>query len=458
MKFNYQSIVNKITDYDRFLSIDELKESSRKLADEYSHVSIEKIGKSRNGEPIDALTVGAGEKTAFLFAMPHPNEPIGSMTIEFLANELAKNEELREAFNFTFVLIKCIDPDGARLNEGWFDGPFTPLNYARNFYRPPGFQQVEWTFPIEYKELNFDAPIPETQALMKIFDNKKPDFAYSLHNAGFGGAYYYISDPCEPLYEKYRRAATNAGIPLHLGEPEMPYAEALSDAVYKMPTTVESYDYIEEYTDRNPAEVLRSGTGSTDYGKRANKDMFSLVCEVPYFYDSRIENHEESDVNRREAILDSVKLSKKMYGYLEDRYDEIEDLLKVDSKFKEAIQENLRTASYLHQSKKSWAEQNNKLDRPATVSQKFDNYVITRFYRMLSFGMFIRMLEQELENTEDNKKIDKLTSIKSQVEEKLEEHNDKLTSSLNYEVIPIKKLVATQLVSGLASIEYLENN
>ena len=71
--------------------------------------------------------------------------------------------------------------------KGGFKGPYTPLNYALNFYRPAGFQQVEWTFPIKYKTLDNNDPIPETKALMKIIEEEKPIFIYSLHNAGFGG-------------------------------------------------------------------------------------------------------------------------------------------------------------------------------------------------------------------------------------------------------------------------------
>mgnify|MGYP006284921317 CR=1 FL=1 len=448
-------LTDKIPNYERFFYIDELKERSRKLAEQFESVSLEKIGKSRNNESIEALKIGEGEKTALLFAMPHPNEPIGSLTLDFLSRELAENDELRKSFDFSLITINCIDPDGSRLNEGWFDGPFTPLNYAKNFYRPPHFQQVEWSFPIDYKNLHFDNPIPETEALMKIIDEEKPDFLYSLHNAGFGGAYFYVSDPCESVYDSYRRSAVDQSIPLHLGEPEMPYAESLSRAVYRMPTTKERYDYLEEYTDKDPAEAISGGTGSTDYGKRANKDMFSLVCEVPYFYDPRIEDHGLSEVERRQAILDSVDLSEEMSNFLKVKYAEVEEQLVVESKFREAIEDDLRTAPYRYQSKREWARKNSELEKPATVSQKFDNYVITRFYRMLSFGMFLRMLDEEKKRSKEESKIKLLEETGSDVLKELEEHNEKLIRDLSYEVIPIKKLVATQLLSGLISMDYL---
>ena len=77
---------------------------------------------------------------------------------------------------YTWNIVKCIDPDGTRLNEGWFKGPFTVTNYAKNFYRPGGTQQAEWTFPVEYKNYSFFSPIAETQALMTAITALKPVF------------------------------------------------------------------------------------------------------------------------------------------------------------------------------------------------------------------------------------------------------------------------------------------
>jgi len=454
---NYEEITEEIPDYERFLTVDELNESSAQLATQYPDVvELKEIGRSRQGDPIKALFIGEGEKTALLFATPHPNEPIGAMTLEFLSRELAEDRELREELGFKWIIVKCSDPDGTRLNEGWFDGPFTPLNYAKNFYRPPGFQQVEWTFPVQYKDLDFADPIPETEALMTIIEEEKPNFIYSLHNAGFGGAYYYVSGDCEPLYDSYRKAATDQDIPLHLGEPEMPYAEQLSDAVYLMPSIKESYDYLEEYTDKDPAEVIKAGTGSTDYARRFLDDFFSLVCEVPYFYDSRIEDMSDSDVQRKRAVLDSADISDEMFDFLQESYERIEELLTVDSKFKDAVEENMRVMKQYSEAKRSWANSNEELESPATVSQKFDNYVVTRFYRMLSFGMFLRMLDDQLEES-SGEAAERLRQVRNEVNRELERQNELLLDDLQYEVIPIRKLVAVQLVAGLASVAQLND-
>ena len=122
------------------------------------------------------LSIGNGAKNAFLFACPHPNEPIGSNLVHYLSEQLCVDEDLRTAFDYTWHLIPCVDPAGTRLNEGWFAGPFTPRNYARHFYRPASNQQVEWTFPVSHKELFYDRSIPETEMLMRVIDELQPEF------------------------------------------------------------------------------------------------------------------------------------------------------------------------------------------------------------------------------------------------------------------------------------------
>lgn len=444
-------IIRDIPDYKSFLTVDELNQSSTELAREYpSVVELSTVGRSRAGNAIQALIIGKGEKTALLFGTPHPNEPIGAMMLEFLSRKLAEDKEFREWTGFRWLLIKCADPDGTRLNEGWFKGPFTPLHYATNFYRPPRFQQVEWSFPVSYKTLKFISPIPETEAIMDVINREKPVFMYSLHNAGFGGAYYYVSKPCEPLYERYRDGALAQGIPLHLGEPELPFGKQLSKAVYLMHSIKEGYDYLEEYTDKDPAELITGGTGSTDYARRVVPDIFSLVCEVPYFYDPRIEDLNKSDVKRRDVVLDSVELSSKMFNFLQKEYREVKNLLNTPSKFREAIEENLRLMPENLEAKRKWAEE---LEDLATTAQEFDSHVITRFYGMLSFGMFIRMIDHQLQRTDREK--EKLQKVKSQVEKELEKQNEKLLKDLNYKVIPIKRLVAVQLEAALITVEYL---
>ena len=38
--------------------------------------------------------------------MPHPNEPIGAMMLEYFTRELAENKELREKLDYTWYIVK----------------------------------------------------------------------------------------------------------------------------------------------------------------------------------------------------------------------------------------------------------------------------------------------------------------------------------------------------------------
>ena len=188
-----------------------------------------------------------------------PPVPIGAMMLEFLTDLLCRDEELRRELDYTWYIVKTADPDGVKLNEGWFDRPFTLYNYARHFYRPASNQQVEWTLPLEYKTLHFHTPLPETSAVMKVLEEIKPSFLYSLHNSAFGGAYWYISDQDETFVANLPQAAQHQDIPLSLGEPEMPCCKIYSNAVFEFPGTPLIYDYYEQMTGQDPAPLLNSG-------------------------------------------------------------------------------------------------------------------------------------------------------------------------------------------------------
>ena len=200
-----QELVQGIPRFSSFRTVAELGEASRRLAQTYPDtVELRTIGESTEGREITALVIGEGNRSAFMYGFTHPNEPIGSLTIEYLASRLATSAEIRKKFGYKFILAKAIDVDGATLNEGWFKGPFDLLTYAENYYRPPPNEQAEWTFPIDYKTLHWHTPIPETRAIKKVIDEFKPEFTFILHNADFCGVYYYLSHELQSAYEELK--------------------------------------------------------------------------------------------------------------------------------------------------------------------------------------------------------------------------------------------------------------
>jgi hypothetical protein len=154
------------------------------------------IGKSGNGEGIECLKIGGGNYKALVYGFPNPEEPLGGVLLEYFSKVLAEDEVLLKRLDYTWYIVKCIDPDGARLNEGYLKGPFTPLNFTKNYYRTPNSLTGEFNFPYRYGDLDFNNPLPETKALMRIMDETTLDFISSLHNMKWGGITYEVPGPC----------------------------------------------------------------------------------------------------------------------------------------------------------------------------------------------------------------------------------------------------------------------
>ncbi|MFX1390165.1 MAG: M14 family zinc carboxypeptidase [Promethearchaeota archaeon] len=457
MKSNISKVIGSIPNYKEFLTVDELDNSSRKLAEEHEEVELFNLGSSSLGHPILCLKIGKGKKNALLFAFPHPNEPIGSLTVEFLSGYLAENPDVTKDLGYTWYLIKAIDPDGAILNEGWFKGKFNPFKYAKNYYRPPGHEQIEWTFPIEYKKLVFSNPPPETQALMKLIEDKKPDFMFSLHNAGFCGVYWYVSHDIKEMFQELINFTKEENSPIHRGEPETQYLKELHPAIYQMFGIQEAYDFLEENGVNNPQELIKSGTSSDDYLlSKTNGKGFTLVCEMPYFYDKALENDSPSEYNRREKILELFDFYKGIHEFSVNKFNSIKKYCNPSSKFFTSVYDFITNFIKRLEPEIEFAEKTEKYEGKASIAQAFDTMVASRYYSSLGLGMLARLCEEAANlNPELNKEI---LDIKSQVDLQVEQIIKEILKKTSFEIIPIQKLVRVQVGSALIAMKNLSKN
>jgi len=445
-----ENALSSISTIDRFFTVDELDASSIDLAAANPDtVNIVEIGQSTDGHPIRMLRIGNGDKQLLFFACPHPNEPIGAMAMEVLAKLLVERDDLRGT-EYTWNLIKCIDPDGTRLNESWFSGPFTVTNYATHFFRPGSTAQAEWTFPVTYKTYSFLQPVNETRALMTAITGLRPRFIYSLHNSGMGGGYFYLTPHRPELDDALRSLVTDRGIPLSLGEPEMPWGVRLSPAIYKTPTMRDRYDFIAKQTGKDPAEILRTGEGSYGFAKDICNPAH-LMCELPYFFDARTADTSQASGTRREAILAGLDRAQPMVDLLCETMEQVRERLTVRNRLREA---SLEIAPMLEQNLKmqrKWATDSPGLDTSATVAQVFDSTIAFRFYRLLFIGMAKRTLEVQLADSNDSEIRDTLARI----EEGFGRWTRELESELDYHAIPIADLVQIQLGAAFYMISAL---
>lgn len=444
-----RSYMAAVPEMDRFLTVDELNADFERIARDHADIAtLERVGSSHLGEPISMLTIGTGQQHVLLFACPHPNEPIGAMMVHHLAKLLCEDAALRDGLGYTWNLIACVDPDGTRLNEGWFAGPFTVRNYAAGFYRPDGPNQVEWTFPSFYKTNYFDRSLPESEMLMRVIDRLQPTLMGSLHNAGFGGVYYYLSHDAPALHDILHEMPGWEDLPLMLGEPEMPYAVEYAPAIYKLPTMADGYDYMEA----NGADLSDHGQGGSSAEYAEQYGTQTLVIEMAYYDDPRVNDRSVSEVNRRDAILASLDYSDAVWNGVMTQYEAAKPYLRTNSTFERAIAGFIKQMAPHRQAQRTWAETDPSTDRPATVAELFSSDQETRFYTNLIQGMVVRMLAGEVATGNSAPVVrQQLTAAQAAFDDAA----TALEARLDYRAVPIRKLVAVQLGAVLAAAQNL---
>ena len=442
---NVEQILQLVPDYDVFLTVDELAAECRRLSNEYPElITLKSIGKSRAGDDLWALVMGNGEKNALCFACPHPNEPIGAMTLITLAGIFAKDTDLLEETGMTWHLIPCIDPDGTRLNEGWFKGPYSIENYVRGFYRPGGSQQVEWTFPMDYKGHTFNDPIPETRALMAMIQELKPSFVFSLHNSAFGGAYWYITNDDAKLCEELENSAVRQGIPLHLGEPESFYIKKKSRAVHSMMSKRDYFDALEKDGRPVPPAPMSFGTCSADYISTVC-DSLVLIAELPYFLAGSADDDTPSDMQRGAAFDEKANRRRAVYSFLKEHWGSVRTLMDAENPFPYLVDEAIE----LHcgeGEKRSGSEDYNRL---ATKAEKLDNLTLARILEAQDLSLALRACDDALSRCPGAAEQAVLENSRSEINERLRRECLALEQSCSYEVITIKRAVSLQLESAL---------
>jgi hypothetical protein len=451
MPVDIRAYTSALPEMDRFLTVDELNADFTRIAAAYPEIAtLERVGSSQLGEPIRMLSFGSGERNILLFACPHPNEPIGAMLVHHFARILCEDEQLREGLGFSWHLIPCVDPDGTRLNEGWFGGPFTLRNYAANFYRPDGPNQVEWTFPNFYKTNYFDRSLPESEMLMRVIDRLQPELMGSLHNAGFGGVYYYLSHDVPALHDILHELPGWEELPLMLGEPEVPYATEYAPAIFELITTADGYDYMEA----NGADLTGFSQGGSSAEYASKYGTLTMVIEMAYYDDPRVNDQTVTEVNRRQAILASLDYSDAVWDGVIAQYEAAKSELRTHSTFERAIAGFIKQMAPHRQAQRTWAETDPSTDRPATVAELFSSDQETRFYTNLIQGMLVRMLEGEVATGNGTPAIrEQLAAARAAFDQAA----TALEERLDYRVVPIRKLVAVQLGAILAAAQHLSN-
>lgn len=247
--------------------------------------SVTPLGHTAGGRPIEMISVGDGGRSALLVGAPHPNEPIGCLTLLRLLSRLATDSALREASGWRWHIVLAIDLDGLILNEGWFRGPLSVERYCRDFYRPPFALQPEYSFPLTVGTYEFKGATPENECWQRALAASRPQLQCSLHGSDSGGTFFICSEDRSSLFEKLLALPGRFGLPLN------PVGEPFSDMEPYRPGVV-AFPAIENTlrkaveAGRKPAEDWDAGDSSAGFAARRH-GTFSMACEVPLWDDRR---------------------------------------------------------------------------------------------------------------------------------------------------------------------------
>jgi hypothetical protein len=244
-------------------------------------VEVRVVGRSARGRPIELISLGKGERNALVVGCPHPNEPVGCLTIEALIEQLRREPATGAGFRWHF--IKAIDPDGLDLNRSWLEGPLTPERYFAGFYRPAFDRQPEYGFPLHAGVYDFDRATPENLAWRAVLELTRPQLQASLHNADYGGAFYILSQAKPGLAEALSRQPAEAGLTLN------PMGEPFADMAPYMPGVLAFPDIAAAAK----AGAWKAGNSSAGYAAE-RYGTFSLVNEVPFWDDPRLRDQTPS--------------------------------------------------------------------------------------------------------------------------------------------------------------------
>jgi len=449
--FELQQISRNVPPYSNYLSYEELEESSQALAREYpSSVEIISAGYSREKRPINALKIGEGTHNVLLYGFPNPEEPLGGLLIEYLSRVLASNERFLDEMDCTWYLIKCIDPDGAKLNEGYLKGPLTPTNFSKNYYRTPNYLTGELNFPLRYGTLlDLNNPTPETLALIKIMSGVEFHFISSLHVMKFGEMTFEVSGPCPEIYAPLQRMAIENQIPLRkrLGDIVAP---GIQLAHYMTPVG----NYIRKAMQGLAPLQTVTGGFSFEFARMINPRLFMMIPECTTWYDPRCYDDSPSDTRLREtmdymkdAFGRSSKLVCECYQQLRPYLDPNSPYVKVLGEVVEGI-----VNPKIGVIDPDPIIKEEELNNETMLSQKISTEGRADVYKMFNVGASLRMIDLQLSSNHENSS--QLKQIREKLQAEFDEYSETLDQKYSIKHYPLQKLVRMNLGGLLHAIEY----
>jgi hypothetical protein len=299
-----EKVLGAMPGFGKFCSVAEIHALVADLQRDSTQLEVNVVGQSVNGLPIHHIRTGHGAVKALFVGFPHCMEPIGGITASSLLMLLHRgHRELLDA-DVEWHIVPCIDPDGALLNEGWTQQPFTFDRYMKNFYVQGVADQVDTSFPIAHKNLvRPGPPSPEGRVLQSLLEKIRPDFFFTLHNAWVGGAFYFVSrDLPQPCQQQIRELMADHGVPVQRRPLFKEMCASYGEGFIEIWSVRNHYDFLER-TIAAPEEHLPYGAGSWDYLAQIKPDALTFAAELGYLTHPWDESERPTGRNLRQFKL-----------------------------------------------------------------------------------------------------------------------------------------------------------
>jgi hypothetical protein len=439
--------------YDTFCSVAELHALAETLRDD-PRFTVEVAGTSENGAPIHHVRFGSGAIKAMFVGFVHCSEPIGGLTVHGLMSLLQAGHPALVDADVEWHIVPCIDPDGAVLNEGWSQQPFTLESYLKGFHTQELADQADMSFPIQYKTLTFDAPIPEAVVLKGLIDRVMPDFYFSLHNALAGGAFYFLThDIGRDRYQAFYDLLATSGLPLEANIYHSAMCKTFGDAVLEMPSMRAFYDFYER-AGAAPETLMSFGETSGGYLVDLKPEAQVLVVELPYLKHPITQSQKDTgeDLRRLKLRLDAD--NKYIATVVLEEWDATKDDLDTASAFyRKVAQSTIQSRDQLHEGLSASPEKTRDLlynpsyARTMTESERFTQHVM-RLYMLSHVYEFVRLLRISRQTDRVRQAIARLDAIFDDVLADIARNLD----AERLEVVDCDTLARIQLGTGLITI------